>query len=609
MNAPVDKKESITKKLLLVGSDEIGLVQVQEFLNSCDIPSAKELAKEGINAEDISQILLRAHGVQANGGKHIQLHVDQVWNGLAMDLMMSNIDQDFWMWKDKDALLLLEYWKSLDSTLSFILVYNAPNKLFEELLQKETTPTIEELEEELEKWNSYNRELLNFYYRNQDRCILVNSQQVRSTPPTKLLEVGKEIGLDVESANIPLEILQETFNDAKQDDALYINLINTLVQNYPNALAMYDELQLSANLPYQQVDLKQISIYDAIKDYVETQKTLHKQEQSLLSKEIILKEQKQSANQFQEKLKQVEREKQSKNEENELLLAQLHSVQEVLEKRYLESQKIEKTLQEQEQSLQIKEKKVKEQEENANQLQEKLKQAENEKQSQNEENELLLAQLHSVQEELEKKYLESQKTEKTLQEKEQFLQAKDKTIKEQEEQVKKIQEELNSVKSENQNIQKDSQELKEENELLLAQLHMVQEELEAEYLKNVQQQKKKESQRVYGAADRIRQQLSYRLGAKMIENSKSVGGILALPFSLYGEMKKYRKEKKERKKQPPIHKYADAYEAEKLKKHLSYKLGSAMIESMKTPFGFFKLPFALIATHTKYKKEREDVSK
>jgi hypothetical protein len=518
MNAPVVKKESITKKLLVVGSDEIGLSRVEEFLNSCDIPSAKSLVKEGIKAEEISQVLLKAHGVQADG-KHMQLCVDQVWNGLAMDLMMSNIDQDLWMWKDKDALSLLEYWKSLDSTLSFILVYNAPNKLFEELLQHEATPTIEELEEELQVWNAYNRELLNFYYRNQDRCILVNSEQIRGAAPTKLLEVGKEIGLDIESKHLTFETIKENSKEINKYDDLFVNLVNTFTQNYPAALALYDELQSSANLPYQQTHKQEISVYGAITSYVHIKKTLQEKEQALKVKNSQLRE-------YVEKLQYVETEKVFQNEENELLLAQLHSVQEELEKKYLETQKIEKILQKEKQDV--------------SQLREKLKKVENEKLSKD---------------------------------------------------------------------AKQLKELEEENELLLAQLHSVQEELERQYLKNVEQQKKKESQRYYGAADRIKQQLSYRLGAKMIEDSKSSGGVILMPFTLYGEVKRYRKEQKTRQKLPPIHKYADAYEAERVKKHLSYKLGSAMVESMKSPFGVFKLPFALKTAHKEYKKEKSNVSK
>jgi hypothetical protein len=514
----------VTKKLLVVGSDDLELNRIEKFLNNWGLPSAQNLTKEKIKATEISQILLKAHNVKSDN-KYMQLRVNQVWNGLAMDLMMSNIDQKLWVWKDKEAISFLDYWKSLDSTLSFVLVYNAPNKLFEKLLQQETMPSMEELEEELKIWKAYNRELLNFYYRNQDRCILVNSEQIIDESPIKFLEIGKEIGIEMESKNFSLEAIHKNFNKSEIDDQLYVNLINTLIQNYPDVLALYDELQSSANLPYQQIYKKNISVYDSITSYVKTQKALQEKDQQL-------EKQLENGKQFQERLKELENKKDFQAEENEMLLAQLHSVQEELEKRYIETQKTEKTLKAREQALQEKDQQLEKQLENGKQFQERLKELENKKDFQAEENEMLLAQLHSVQEELER-----------------------------------------------------------------------------QYLKNIEQQKKKESQRFYGAADRIKQQLSYRLGAKMIENSKSLGGIILMPFSLYGEVKKYRKEQKTRKKLPSIYKYADVYEAERVKKHLSYRLGSAMVESMKSPFGVFKLPFALKTAHKEYKEEKNNVSK
>ncbi|MEA3523131.1 MAG: hypothetical protein U9R50_09145 [Campylobacterota bacterium] len=90
----------------------------------------------------------------------------------------------------------------------------------------------------------------------------------------------------------------------------------------------------------------------------------------------------------------------------------------------------------------------------------------------------------------------------------------------------------------------------------------------------------------------------------MIENSKAFTGTLGLPFSLYAEVKKFSKEKKNQEKQVPINTYADAYDAERVKKHLSYRLGQAMIESMKSPFGVFKLPFALKSVHNDYASSR-----
>lgn len=92
----------------------------------------------------------------------------------------------------------------------------------------------------------------------------------------------------------------------------------------------------------------------------------------------------------------------------------------------------------------------------------------------------------------------------------------------------------------------------------------------------------------YGAKERITQQLAYRLGKICIENSKSFKGCIKLPFKLLNETRSYRREKEIQKalvklnpafSLPKLEEYADYNEALKLKEHLSYKLGLALIEA------------------------------
>jgi hypothetical protein len=151
-------------------------------------------------------------------------------------------------------------------------------------------------------------------------------------------------------------------------------------------------------------------------------------------------------------------------------------------------------------------------------------------------------------------------------------------------------------------------ELEEEIDLILTQLHQVQEELERYYLEN-QDLKKKLPQpqtKPYGAAQRIQKRLSYRLGAVMIANSRSLTGWFRMPFALASEARAYRADKHARgdQKLPPIHTYADASDAERYKKHLSYRLGEVFIKYIKTPWGWLVLPFVIRGTIKNFKEGR-----
>ncbi|HEC2410650.1 TPA: sugar transferase, partial [Campylobacter jejuni] len=106
------------------------------------------------------------------------------------------------------------------------------------------------------------------------------------------------------------------------------------------------------------------------------------------------------------------------------------------------------------------------------------------------------------------------------------------------------------------------------------------------------------------AKARIQNQLSYKLGQAMIENSKSILGYIRMPYVLSYIKDKYKQEKIKKDpslKLPPLESYPDYKEALKFKEHLSYKLGEALIQANKNWYkgGYLKLFFEI----RKLKKE------
>ncbi|EOI0600661.1 hypothetical protein ACMF93_001387 [Campylobacter jejuni] len=109
----------------------------------------------------------------------------------------------------------------------------------------------------------------------------------------------------------------------------------------------------------------------------------------------------------------------------------------------------------------------------------------------------------------------------------------------------------------------------------------------------------------YGTAKtRIQNQLSYKLGQAMIVNSKSILGYLIMPMALLSIIISHKQEQKiyqEKIKKapslklPPLESYPDYKEALKLKNHLSYKLGQALIQANKTWYkgGYVKMLFEI----------------
>jgi hypothetical protein len=154
--------------------------------------------------------------------------------------------------------------------------------------------------------------------------------------------------------------------------------------------------------------------------------------------------------------------------------------------------------------------------------------------------------------------------------------------------------------------------LHDERFLLMSQLHLAQEELERLYLKEkawkkplTKKPKVAEPKALLGAADRVKQQLTYRIGNTVVKRSRSLGGWLGMPFALVGEIRSFRaQEKHNKKKLPPLHTYDDAKEAERVKNQLSYRMGSVILKNGSSPLGWIRMPFALRREFRTFHKKR-----
>ncbi|EOI8654642.1 SGNH/GDSL hydrolase family protein [Campylobacter jejuni] len=118
------------------------------------------------------------------------------------------------------------------------------------------------------------------------------------------------------------------------------------------------------------------------------------------------------------------------------------------------------------------------------------------------------------------------------------------------------------------------------------------------------------------AKARIQNQLSYKLGQAMIENSKSILGFIRMPYVLSYIKDKHKLQQKIYEeiikkdpslKLPPLESYADYQEALKFKEHLSYKLGKALIRASNNWYGggYIKLWFEIRKLRKEFKKSRK----
>lgn len=552
-------------KIIVVGHPQSGWEGVHELLLACGMAQALPSRREGFTPEQISATLLKAHGVlpvqQVRSADELQqIAVAPVWQGLALDLVLANMDQPLWGWADVQAVYLLDYWKAQDPQTMFVLVYDAPQTALTRHAVEHLETDPEALQAKVNAWVAYNAALLSFHLRNPERSLLVHADQVQASATHYVQQLSARMGAqlqlpgtsvnDVGTQDTTPSVLQAeaaaspnmhayghpAAQPALQGNALAQWLAQQLLQEHPEAQELYAQLQAAASMPQraQQQGTALLAGHDLQQQHYQAWAAFVAQQTAMQQSAARLV---QLGTTLQDRQQQL----QNSEHENALLMAQLHKVQEVLESHYQQSQQ------------------------QAKQLAELPK---------------LQADLKSAQE----KAAQLQQTEAQL--KKELQQATAKPI---------------------------STELQEENELLLSQLHKVQEELERYYLENRQlkaggaKQQPQPKSSYYGAAERVKQQLCYRLGATMIRQSRSIGGWLKMPFALSAETKRFRQDLAARKdmKLPSIAQYQDAHEAELIKQHLSYRLGSRLMNSSKTLGGMISLPWSLYAEVKAFRKDRQ----
>ncbi len=360
-----------------------------------------------------------------------QIKPGRMWHRLGENLLLNNVESDAWGWASLESSRLLDFWASIDQSIHFVLLYAAPElSLARSLAAK--GEVAEDLNDRLASWRLKNSELLDFYSRNRDRSLLLNTYSLIRTPHRLGELLTDRFGLDLPDANAanisavdyPVSAMRAFLARTRLDDS--------------DAIALYEELETASDLPAESGHDR----YEAERAWSEYRQLLESQA------ELHAK-----TGDLQKELAKARQTGEEQTKENELLLLQLHQVQEELENYYLRAQETENKVHQKAQALKAMEDRAKDNEKKLEQLQDdldktqrerdaartQLRAAESAKQAQSnlqdrvtklqkelstahnnleeqtKENELLLLQLHQVQEELENYYLKYREAQDALQ--------------------------------------------------------------------------------------------------------------------------------------------------------------------------------------------------
>ena len=552
------------RQVIILGHETSGYKAVEKLFNDAGMQRSAPSRREQLAPQEITQILLKSHAPVASMSLDScsQLIVNPIWQSLALDLIIGNIDSPFWGFSDRDSIRFLDYWKDVSRNVIFVLVYDTPEKLLVSDPGGIPEITTKSLRAVVDGWCEYHREIYRFYSENRSRCLLIHAEQARvaglGCVPLLVERVPALHGpseLTAEEKPWPEEQMAEPvagwadkknprFCDAQStavadvtqpsyDDpgsAAFTFLARTLLTDFPEVGRIYSTLQESANLPYSlPKQPTSIEAWRSLTDFRSLVDRLRSEsEQSVTLGAARLSEMDLQLRIALDRCTELQ-------DENTLLLAELNKNRADLVKSEGERARLSREVDRLGAIEQVAAKRL---------------------------------------ETVEHLTLELE-IQRNRAERDQGAGVSSRTTA--------------SV----------SFDLGQENALLLAQLHRTKAQLSQTSARGVAKREgdpvSKRKSNLFGAADRVKRQLSYRLGATMIDHSRSIGGWATLPWALVKEARGFRRDQKLflLKKPPPISQYADHQEARRVKEHLSYRLGAAFLQHIKSPIGWLVLPFAL----------------
>jgi hypothetical protein len=318
------------------------------------------------------QKLLAANGVEgeltAPSGK---LAIGKMWEDLAVGMLQANMNQGEWGFADECTIWTLDFWANIEPQTRFVLGYVSLGQAVALYRQSHADATEEKIHDLAKSWVVWNTDLLAFAQKQGKRAMLFNLQEAATHPLRLVNTCAKKLGLQnldwqklegkpaptwpepEDLANLRLPNLGAVRGLQKKLDSASTALLNpnTQVMTTPSAdkssggwsvFGMFGKSkQLTLELNQTRFDLQKAQAdlthsREQLADLETKQNELQIEHQRLtrLAAEE-LSEEKTKATVLLKELK----------EESDLLLNQLHQVQEELEKIFLDREEFKKQLQ------------------------------------------------------------------------------------------------------------------------------------------------------------------------------------------------------------------------------------------------------------------------
>ena len=253
-----------SKVLIITGMHRSGTSLLSQYLSQCGLHIGKEL----INFDTISsqsaynghhedkdffefhrEIMarVRIYGFPTNELQLLLFRINSSDRQTARKLIKSRENLAQWGWKDPRTTLFLDFWHDLIVAPKYLFVYREPLLVVDSLLRRGTDkhilnkPIIA-----LRSWKVFNRQLIKFWHKHQDICVLYNIADLATNYHSLIDHLNSKLGIHLQQTDLSKiyrkDALKQQLSKASQ----------TIKMKYPKEVAesmeIYRELEyLSKN--------------------------------------------------------------------------------------------------------------------------------------------------------------------------------------------------------------------------------------------------------------------------------------------------------------------------------------------------------------------------
>lgn len=266
--------------------------------------------------------------------------IGRIWEQLAVDLFMENVGQEKWGWACPHSVKLLNFWHSFAPQLCFILLYSTPEEAIYSASKNLNNNSAHNNSGDaiIKQWLNDQQMMLKFYIKNPLQSLLINVNDFRKNPKYLVEKINEHFNFNLNSFT--------ALNDPDSEN-LKILEPNSLAEYLVNITLQQSQYLSEVNTLFSELEKNKVAICadEIIAENGIMNNSISTENNSKISNNnndsivvdsyaLLCKYNYDISNNINLQNNFVEL--QDSREEADLLLRQLHKVQEELESYYLE---------------------------------------------------------------------------------------------------------------------------------------------------------------------------------------------------------------------------------------------------------------------------------